>query len=46
MYAQGGHAYIYICYGIHHLFNVVTGPVDHAHAVLIRALQTWMVLTS
>lgn len=39
MYAQGGHAYIYICYGIHHLFNVVTGPVDHAHAVLIRALQ-------
>lgn len=39
MYKPGGHAYIYICYGIHHLFNVVTGPKDHAHAVLIRALE-------
>lgn len=39
MYNTGGVAYIYICYGIHHLFNVVTGPRDHAHAVLIRALE-------
>lgn len=39
MYAPGGVAYIYICYGIHHLFNVVTGPEDTAHAVLIRALE-------
>lgn len=39
MYKTGGHAYIYICYGIHHLFNVVTGPKDQAHAVLIRALE-------
>jgi DNA-3-methyladenine glycosylase len=39
MYNTGGVAYIYICYGIHHLFNVVTGPEDHAHAVLIRALE-------
>jgi DNA-3-methyladenine glycosylase len=39
MYNVGGVAYIYICYGIHHLFNVVTGPRDHAHAVLIRALE-------
>jgi len=39
MYNAGGVAYIYICYGIHHLFNVVTGPRDHAHAVLIRALE-------
>jgi DNA-3-methyladenine glycosylase len=37
MFAAGGCAYIYLCYGIHHLFNVVTGPKDTAHAVLIRA---------
>jgi DNA-3-methyladenine glycosylase len=39
MYKAGGVAYIYICYGIHHLTNVVTGPKEYAHAVLIRALQ-------
>jgi len=39
MYEPGGVAYIYICYGMHHLMNVVTGPKDHAHAVLIRALE-------
>ncbi|MCC7246592.1 MAG: DNA-3-methyladenine glycosylase [Saprospiraceae bacterium] len=39
MFAPGGRAYIYLCYGIHHLFNVVTGPEDMAHAVLIRAIQ-------
>jgi DNA-3-methyladenine glycosylase len=39
MYEPGGVAYIYICYGMHHLMNVVTGPRDNAHAVLIRALQ-------
>ena len=37
MYAAGGIAYVYLCYGIHHLFNVVTGPRDTPHAVLIRA---------
>jgi len=39
MYETGGVAYIYICYGMHHLTNVVTGPKDCAHAVLIRALE-------
>ena len=39
MFQQGGVAYIYVCYGMHHLMNVVTAPVDHAHAVLIRALE-------
>jgi DNA-3-methyladenine glycosylase len=39
MYKAGGVAYIYICYGMHHLTNVVTGPEEYAHAVLIRALQ-------
>lgn len=38
MFAEGGHAYVYLCYGMHNLFNVVTGPRDLPHAVLIRAL--------
>jgi DNA-3-methyladenine glycosylase len=37
MYAAGGTAYVYLCYGIHHLFNVVTNASDIPHAVLIRA---------
>ncbi len=39
MYAKGGISYVYLCYGIHHLFNVVTNVKDVPHAVLIRALQ-------
>lgn len=39
MYEAGGVAYIYFCYGMHHMMNVVTGPKDHAHAILIRALE-------
>ncbi|NOT35841.1 MAG: DNA-3-methyladenine glycosylase [Saprospiraceae bacterium] len=39
MYQSGGYSYVYICYGIHFLFNVVTAKKDTAHAVLIRALE-------
>lgn len=39
MFARGGHTYVYLCYGIHHLFNVVTGPEDMAHAVLVRGVE-------
>ncbi len=39
MFWRGGVAYVYLCYGIHHLFNVVTGDEDMAHAVLIRAIE-------
>jgi len=37
MFALGGIAYVYLCYGIHHLFNVVTNDAEVPHAVLIRA---------
>jgi DNA-3-methyladenine glycosylase len=38
MYGEGGIAYIYLCYGIHSLFNVVTNEKEIPHAVLIRAI--------
>ncbi len=39
MYANGGVAYVYLCYGVHHLFNVVTSIENIPHAVLIRAVE-------
>jgi len=39
MYEPGGSAYVYLCYGIHHLFNVVTNREDVPHAILIRAVE-------
>jgi DNA-3-methyladenine glycosylase len=38
MYQNGGIAYVYLCYGIHYLFNVVTHAKEVPHAVLIRAI--------
>jgi DNA-3-methyladenine glycosylase len=39
MYGKGGVAYVYLCYGIHHLFNVVTNEMETPQAILIRALE-------
>jgi DNA-3-methyladenine glycosylase len=39
MFDRGGHAYVYLCYGMHNLFNVVTNRAGTADAVLIRALE-------
>lgn len=39
MFAEGGTAYIYLCYGIHQMFNIVTNIEGIPHAVLIRALE-------
>lgn len=39
MYETGGIAYVYLCYGIHHMFNIVTNKEGLADAVLIRAIE-------
>lgn len=37
MYMEAGTIYIYLCYGIHWLLNIVTGKENEPEAVLIRA---------
>ena len=37
MYGAGGRFYVYLCYGIHYLLNIVTGEKDNPQALLIRA---------
>ncbi|MBE6629888.1 MAG: DNA-3-methyladenine glycosylase [Ruminococcaceae bacterium] len=39
LYQKGGITYIYLCYGIHSLLNIVTGPEGHPEAVLIRGVE-------
>lgn len=38
LYEKGGTAYVYLCYGMHFLFNIVTGGEGHPEAVLIRGI--------
>lgn len=40
MYAPGGCAYIYLCYGMHEMLNVVTGQKGRPEAVLIRGVES------
>jgi len=39
MFAEGGIAYVYLCYGIHEMLNIVTSTDGHAQAILIRAIE-------
>jgi DNA-3-methyladenine glycosylase len=39
LYGEPGTVYVYICYGMHHLFNVITNKKNIPHGVLIRALE-------
>lgn len=39
MFEEGGRAYVYLCYGIHQMFNIATGPANTPHAVLVRAVE-------
>lgn len=42
MFGPGGITYVYLCYGIHQMFNVVTGPPGAGQAVLIRAIAPYV----
>lgn len=39
LFENGGFSYVYLCYGIHYLCNLLTGDQDRPHAVLIRGLE-------
>jgi DNA-3-methyladenine glycosylase len=39
MFLPGGHSYVYLCYGLHNMLNIVLGPAGEAGAVLVRALE-------
>lgn len=39
MFGQGGVWYVYLCYGIHEMLNLVTGPEGHPAAILIRGVE-------
>jgi DNA-3-methyladenine glycosylase len=39
MFGAGGKAYVYLCYGIHQMFNIVTNVEGRPHAILIRAVE-------
>lgn len=39
LYRKGGVSYVYLCYGIHALMNVITGPDEHPQGVLLRGVE-------
>jgi DNA-3-methyladenine glycosylase len=42
MFGPGGVSYVYLCYGIHEMFNIVTGEDGQGQAVLIRAIAPYL----
>jgi len=42
MFGPGGVSYVYLCYGIHEMFNIVTGEPGQGQAVLIRAIAPYL----
>ena len=45
-FGVGGHAFVYITYGIHHMLNLVTEEAGYPSGVLIRALEPIRNLTA
>jgi DNA-3-methyladenine glycosylase len=46
MFKKGGVAYVYLCYGMYPLFNIVTNIENIPHAILVRAIQPTHGLTT
>lgn len=42
MYGPGGHWYVYLCYGMYEMLNIVIGPKEHPAAILIRGAGEYM----
>ncbi len=42
MFGPGGISYVYLCYGVHEMFNIVTGSEGEGQAVLIRAIAPYL----
>ena len=42
MFGAGGKSYVYLCYGVHEMFNIVTGAEGEGQAVLIRAIAPYL----
>lgn len=42
MYCEGGVSYVYLCYGIHYLFNIVSSVAGEPHAILIRGIEPFI----
>lgn len=40
MFSEGGHIYMYLVYGMHWMFNIVTGPLNNPQAILIRSVKS------
>lgn len=39
LYSKGGKVYVYLCYGMHSLMNIISGPAEHPEGVLIRGIE-------
>lgn len=39
LYQSGGYVYVYLCYGMHSMLNIITGPAEHPEGVLIRCCR-------
>ena len=42
LWLAGGHTYVYLCYGMYHMFNVITGKEGDPQGVLIRGIEGYM----